>query len=300
MAIKGSIRSQIRAARALLSAGPRTIWQSCGRFSIPTIKRAEAQDGPLGGRSANCWIKMSSALEPPALSSSTKTAGAPGCACEKYAATRNNANQDPMQCLDERTSERRAVPADRTHANRQNSDAASSMRDRTCASVATGSDRHRHAAIAHHDRPADDGRLVRRQRQLAAPRRLAPGKEMLRADLMPACHLRHDRARRKRFRDDPPLSALLHRRRRPTPLRISTRPRGAEASTIWSTIYANRCHHGSHLELCRLRWGDTASPALTSRAVGGVTPLRPMPRLPGTGAHARRSQAAGRAIRNGR
>src|SRR5262245_5265767 len=39
-----------------------------------------------------------------------------------------------------------------------------------------------------------------------------------------------------------PLSALLHRRRRPTPLRISTRPRGAEASTIWSTVYANRCH----------------------------------------------------------
>ena len=56
----------------------------------------------------------------------------------------------------------------------------------------------------HHDRHKH-GRLVRRQRQLAAPRRLAPGKEMLRADLMPACHLRHDRARRKRFRDDPPL-----------------------------------------------------------------------------------------------
>jgi hypothetical protein len=36
-------------------------------------------------------------------------------------------------------------------------------------------------------------------------RRLAAGKEMPRADLMPACHLRHDRARRKRFRDDPPL-----------------------------------------------------------------------------------------------
>jgi hypothetical protein len=28
---------------------------------------------------------------------------------------------------------------------------------------------------------------------------------MLRADLMPACHLRHDPARRKRFRDDPAL-----------------------------------------------------------------------------------------------
>jgi len=56
----------------------------------------------------------------------------------------------------------------------------------------------------HHDRHKY-GRLVHRQRQLAAPRRLAPGKEMLRADLMPACHHRHDRARRKRFRDDPPL-----------------------------------------------------------------------------------------------
>ena len=52
----------------------------------------------------------------------------------------------------------------------------------------------------HHDRHKH-GRLVRRQRQLAAPRRLAPGKEMLRADLVPTCHLRHDRGKRKRFRD---------------------------------------------------------------------------------------------------
>jgi hypothetical protein len=37
---------------------------------------------------------------------------------------------------------------------------------------------------------------------------LRQGKEMLRADLMPACHLRHDRARRKRFRDDPPLARV--------------------------------------------------------------------------------------------
>ena len=56
----------------------------------------------------------------------------------------------------------------------------------------------------HHDRHKY-GRLVRPQRQLVAPRRLAPGKEMLRADLMPAGHLRHDRPRRKQFRDDPPL-----------------------------------------------------------------------------------------------
>jgi hypothetical protein len=45
-----------------------------------------------------------------------------------------------------------------------------------------------------------------------------------------------------------PLASSLHRRRRPTPLRMSIRPRGAEASTIWSTICANRSHQeGSHL-----------------------------------------------------
>ncbi len=37
-----------------------------------------------------------------------------------------------------------------------------------------------------------------------------------------------------------PLALSLHRRRRPTPTWISTRPRRSKASTIWSTIYANR------------------------------------------------------------
>src|SRR5262245_43866494 len=69
----------------------------------------------------------------------------------------------------------------------------------------------------------------------------------------------------------PAHSALLHRRRRPTPLRISTRPRGAEASTIWSTIYANRC-----LQQVRIfrtmplaaRWGkDTAYDERDQRSV---------------------------------
>ena len=59
-----------------------------------------------------------------------------------------------------------------------------------------------------------------------------------------------------------PCPRYSTRHRRPTPLRISTRPRGAEASTIWSTIYAIRCH-----QLVRVfrtmplaaRWGkDTA------------------------------------------
>src|SRR4051794_3395457 len=45
-----------------------------------------------------------------------------------------------------------------------------------------------------------------------------------------------------------PLVATLQRRRRPTPTRISTRPRGSEASSIWSTICANRyAKVGSHL-----------------------------------------------------
>ena len=37
-----------------------------------------------------------------------------------------------------------------------------------------------------------------------------------------------------------PFTSSLHRRRRPIPVRISMRPRRPEASTIWSTIYANR------------------------------------------------------------
>ena len=98
----------------------------------------------------------------------------------------------------------------------------------------------------HHDRHKH-GRLVRRQRQLAAPRRLAPGKEMLRADLMPACHLRHDRARRKRFRDDPPLVALFHRRQRPTPLQISTPSRRGSVNYMVDHICEPIPSTGSHL-----------------------------------------------------
>src|SRR6266487_4670663 len=64
--------------------------------------------------------------------------------------------------------------------------------------------RHLRLLRCHHDR-YEHGRLVRRQRQLAVPRSLAPGKEMLRADLMPARNLRHDCARCIRFRDDPSL-----------------------------------------------------------------------------------------------
>ena len=57
----------------------------------------------------------------------------------------------------------------------------------------------------HHDRHKH-GRLVRRQRQLAARRPLAPGKEMLRADL--ACRRATSDATApgaNECRDDPPL-----------------------------------------------------------------------------------------------
>src|SRR5439155_19198729 len=59
----------------------------------------------------------------------------------------------------------------------------------------------------HNDR-YDHGHLVHRPSQLAVPRSLAPGKEMLRADLMPPRNLRHDCARCIRFRDDPSLILL--------------------------------------------------------------------------------------------
>jgi hypothetical protein len=107
-----------------------------------------------------------------------------------------------------------------------------------------------------HHGPHKHGCLVRRQRQLAMPHRLAPVKEMLRADLMPVCHLRHDRPRRKRFRDDPSLVLVTPPSPATKPLRISTRPRGAEASTIWSTIYANRCrqqHLRTYAARCKMR-----------------------------------------------
>src|SRR3954470_7069063 len=70
-----------------------------------------------------------------------------------------------------------------------------------------------------------------------------------------------------------PLSALFHRPRPPTPLRISTRPRGAEASTIWSTIYANRCHQ--QVRIFRTmplaaRWGKDTAYDIAGGAVANV------------------------------
>jgi hypothetical protein len=113
------------------------------------------------------------------------------------------------------------------------------------------------------------------------PRRLAPGKEMLRADLMPACHLRHDRARRKRFRDDPPLVPLV-RVTPPSPATNATPnldapSRRGSVNYMVDHICEPMPSTGSHLpnyELCR---------SLQDR---GKTPLTPHSAQPSVKARA--------------
>jgi putative transposase len=63
-----------------------------------------------------------------------------------------------------------------------------------------------------------------------------------------ARHLGHDAPGAYDSATIRPLTSSLHRRQYPEPTWISTRPRGSQASTISSTIYANRtvCD-GSHL-----------------------------------------------------
>jgi hypothetical protein len=76
-----------------------------------------------------------------------------------------------------------------------------------------------------------------------------------------------------------PFSALLQRRRRPTPLRISTRPRGGEASTICSTIYANRSHQQGFAssQLCRSPQDGMKTPLTVGRHRGKshIAPVLP-------------------------
>src|ERR1700757_1114441 len=77
-----------------------------------------------------------------------------------------------------------------------------------------------------------------------------------------------------------PLTSSLHRRRRPAPTWISTRPRGSEASTISSTIYANRivCD-GSHIAAQLMPDKVGAENRLRSERGIGPHSLRRSPRL---------------------
>src|SRR5262249_51547906 len=77
---KVSIR-QIKAARALLAWSQGQL-AAAADVSVPTIKRLEAQDGPLGGRSET-GSKIRSALEAAGVEFNDENGGGPGARLRK-------------------------------------------------------------------------------------------------------------------------------------------------------------------------------------------------------------------------
>jgi predicted transcriptional regulator len=73
--LKVSIR-QIKAARALLSWSQEQLAEAAG-VSVPTIKRLEARDGPIGGRT-NTAGKIRTALEDAGIQFIDENGGGPG------------------------------------------------------------------------------------------------------------------------------------------------------------------------------------------------------------------------------
>lgn len=78
--LKVSIR-QIKAARALLAWSQEQL-AAAADVSIPTIKRLEAQDGPLGGRSET-GTKIRSAFESAGVEFIEEDGGGPGVRLRK-------------------------------------------------------------------------------------------------------------------------------------------------------------------------------------------------------------------------
>ena len=78
--LKVSIR-QIKAARALLAWSQEEL-ASAARISVPTIKRLEANDGPLGGR-AETGAKIRTALEAAGVEFINENGGGPGVRLRK-------------------------------------------------------------------------------------------------------------------------------------------------------------------------------------------------------------------------
>ena len=78
--LKVSIR-QIKAARALLAWSQEQL-AAAAEVSIPTIKRLEAQDGPLGGRNET-GSKIRSALESAGVEFLDENGGGPGVRLRK-------------------------------------------------------------------------------------------------------------------------------------------------------------------------------------------------------------------------
>jgi transcriptional regulator with XRE-family HTH domain len=79
--LKVSIR-QIKAARALLDWSQEQLAAAAG-VSLPTIKRLEAQDGPLGGRS-DTGRKIQTALENAGAEFIAENGGGPGVRLRKH------------------------------------------------------------------------------------------------------------------------------------------------------------------------------------------------------------------------
>jgi transcriptional regulator with XRE-family HTH domain len=78
--LKVSVR-QIKAARALLGWSQEEL-ASAANVSIPTIKRLEAQDGPLGGRT-DTGDKIGAALEKAGIEFIDENGGGPGVRLRK-------------------------------------------------------------------------------------------------------------------------------------------------------------------------------------------------------------------------
>ncbi len=78
--LKVSIR-QVKAARSLLAWSQEQL-AAAADVSIPTIKRLEAQDGPLGGRDET-GIKIRSALESAGIQFIAENGGGPGVRLRK-------------------------------------------------------------------------------------------------------------------------------------------------------------------------------------------------------------------------
>ena len=78
--LKVSIR-QVKAARSLLAWSQEQL-AAAADVSVPTIKRLEAQDGPLGGRNET-GMKIRSALEAAGIEFIDENGGGPGVRLRK-------------------------------------------------------------------------------------------------------------------------------------------------------------------------------------------------------------------------
>jgi hypothetical protein len=92
--LKVSIR-QVKAARSLLAWSQEEL-AGAADVSIPTIKRLEAQDGPLGGRDET-GAKIRSALESAGIEFIDENGGGPGVRLKKRQRPRTSVIRDGLR-----------------------------------------------------------------------------------------------------------------------------------------------------------------------------------------------------------